>query len=112
MLKGILLFLTAVSAAFAQGTGSATLVGTITDSSGSVIPGAKVIAVNTETSFVSETTASAEGAYYVPYLTPGNYRVTIETRGFKKYVREGITLRTNEMRASTCRWKSANSRTL
>ena len=90
-----ILFLSA-AALWAQSTGAASVVGTVTDSTGSVIPGAKVTVVNTGTSFVSETTASAEGGYYVPYLIPGTYRVTVEGKGFKKYVRDGITLRTNE----------------
>ncbi|MGH9632718.1 MAG: hypothetical protein ACRD7E_30805, partial [Bryobacteraceae bacterium] len=39
---------------------------------------------------------STEGAYYVPQLTPGNYQLTVEANGFKRYVREGIILRTSE----------------
>lgn len=88
--------LAAAIVCFAQGTGTATLVGTITDSTGSVISGAKVTVVNLGTQFVSSSTATAEGGYYVPYLIPGTYRLTIESQGFKKYVRDGITLRTNE----------------
>ena len=83
-------------AAFAQSTGGATLVGTVSDTTGSVIPGAKTTNVHTATSFVSEGTTTSEGSYYIPYLNPGSYRLTIEAAGFKKYVREGITLRTNE----------------
>src|SRR5882724_4242149 len=80
-------------ALWAQTAGTGTLVGTISDSTGAIIGGAKVTVVNTETSFVSETTASGEGSYYVPYLAPGIYRLTIETPGFKKYVRDGIQIR-------------------
>ena len=89
-------FFLAVSLAFSQSTGTATLVGTVTDPTGAVIAGAKVKVVNTGTQFVSANTTSAEGSYYVPYLIPGSYRLTIEANGFKTYVREGITLRTNE----------------
>jgi len=39
---------------------------------------------------------TAEGTYNVPYLAPGNYRLTVEAAGFKRYVREGIQLRTGE----------------
>jgi hypothetical protein len=81
----------------AQTTGTGTLVGSISDSSGAVIAGAKVTVVNIDTSFVSETVASAEGSYQVPYLTPGNYRLSVEAAGFKKYVREGIQIRTGEI---------------
>src|SRR5262245_47531656 len=83
--------------AIAQTGGGATLVGTVKDSSGSVVAGAKVTVLNTGTSFISETTTSAEGSYYVPYLIPGNYKITIEAAGFKQFVRDGITLRPNEV---------------
>ena len=91
-----LLFLATATSLVAQGTGSATLIGNVTDSSNSAIAGAKVTVVNTGTQFVSNSTTSAEGAYYVPYLIPGNYRMTIEAAGFKTYVRDGIELRINE----------------
>src|SRR3954451_23008081 len=84
------------SAAFAQTTGSSTLVGNVTDTSGAVVPGAKITVVNTETNFNFEGVTNENGYYYVPYLRPGTYRLTIEAQGFKKYVRDGIELRTNE----------------
>jgi len=86
-----------ISSMWSQTAGTGTLVGTITDSTGAIIGGAKVTVVNTETSFVSDTLASAEGSYYVPYLAPGIYRLTIETAGFKKYVRDGIQIRIGEI---------------
>ena len=92
----VFLFLIVPANIYAQSTGSATLVGTITDSSGSLLPGAKLTVVNTGTSFLSESSTTTEGSYYIPNLIPGTYRLTIEAAGFKKYIREGITLRTNE----------------
>ena len=82
--------------ALAQTTGTATITGVVTDSTGANIPGAKVTVVNVETSFNSETVTTPEGNYYVPYLNPGTYRLIIEAEGFKRYVREGVILRTNE----------------
>jgi len=81
----------------AQTTGTGTLVGTISDTTGAVVAGAKVTVVNTATAFTSEVPSSAEGAYYIPYLTPGTYRLTVESPGFKKYVREGVAIRTGEV---------------
>jgi hypothetical protein len=52
--------------------------------------------LNTETRFNFEGLTNNDGYYYVPYLRPGIYNLTIEAQGFKKYVREGIELRTNE----------------
>jgi hypothetical protein len=68
----------------------------VTDSSGAVIPQAIIAVVNTATSFRSETITSAEGSYYVPYLNPGNYQVTAEAAGFKRYVHDGLVVRTGE----------------
>ncbi|MBS1827284.1 MAG: TonB-dependent receptor [Acidobacteria bacterium] len=81
----------------AQTAGTATLVGTISDSTGAIVVAAKVTVVNQNTSFVSEAVTNNEGAYYVPYLAPGTYRLTAEAAGFKKHQREGIVLRTGEM---------------
>ena len=84
------------SAAFAQTTGAATIVGNVTDSTGALIPGAKINVVNRETNFQFEGVTNQDGNYYVPYLRPGTYSVTVEAAGFKKYVREGLELRTND----------------
>src|SRR5262249_50183397 len=95
ILAVVLLISCLESAAIAQ-TQSATLVGSVRDSTGAVVPGAKVTVVNTETSFLSETTTSADGAYYVPYLSPGPYRITLEANGFKRAVHDGVMVRSAE----------------
>jgi len=87
---------TIVAVSYAQETSTATLVGTVTDPTKSVVPGAKIKLVNVDTQFVSETTTSAEGAYLVQYLPPGNYRLTVEAAGFKTYAQEGIYIRAVE----------------
>jgi opacity protein-like surface antigen len=80
----------------AQTTGTATLVGTVTDNTGAVVPGASVTVVNLETQFISKSQTTSEGNYYIPNLISGTYRLTIESQGFKRYVRDGIILRTSE----------------
>src|SRR5258708_27190017 len=80
-LAGLILVVLAATGAIAQTTGSATLVGTITDTTGAVLPAANVSVVNIETSFRSETQTSPEGNYYVPYLGPGSYRITVTAAG-------------------------------
>src|ERR1043166_4305383 len=92
-----LALMVAAASAIAQTGGGATLVGTVMDSTGSVVAGAKVKVVNTETAFVTETTTSPEGGYYVPYLIPGNYRMTVNAAGFKESVRDGLILRSAEV---------------
>lgn len=80
-----------------QTAGTGTLVGNISDTSGAVLVGAKVSAVNTETSFSFESVTNGEGAYYLPYLAPAAYRLTVEIQGFKRYVRDGVVVRTGEI---------------
>ncbi len=87
----------ASTAMMAQTGGGATLVGTVRDGSGSVVAQAKVSVVNTATNFLTDTSTGADGAYYVPYLTPGDYRVKVSAPGFKEFVREGLTMRSAEV---------------
>ncbi len=89
-------FVTA-AAMLAQTGGGATLVGTVKDGTGAAVAQASVTVVNTATSFVTTTVTTGEGAYYVPYLIPGDYRVTVKAPGFKEFVREGLTLRSAEV---------------
>lgn len=96
MRKAIFALLFLACASFAQTTGTATLVGTITDNTGAVVPGAAINIVDIETQFVHNSLTGAEGNYYLPNLKPGTYRMTVEASGFKKYVREGLILRTSE----------------
>ena len=82
---------------WAQTTGTGTLVGNVTDSSGGSLAGAKITVVSLDTAFTSNAVTTNEGSYYVPYLAPGFYRLTIETPGFKQYARGGIQIRTGEI---------------
>lgn len=70
-----------------------TLLGTVTDSSGAVVPSATVIATEVATGVARRTETNQEGIYTVPYLAPGTYRVEIEAQGFKKVVRDNVELR-------------------
>ena len=70
--------------------------GTVTDPSGLAVAGAKVTLISTETAFRSETITSTEGNYFIPYLSPGTYEITLEAAGFKRYVQNGLVIRTAE----------------
>ena len=97
LLRAVVTLMVAAAAMMAQTGGGATLVGTVKDSTGSVVGQAKVTVVNTATNFITETSSGADGAYYVPYLTPGEYRVKVSAAGFKEFVREGLTMRSAEV---------------
>lgn len=70
---------------YAQGTTSR-VIGTVSDSSGSVVPGASVILTNEATNVSLTTTASSEGRFSFDLIQPGTYTVTVEKDGFKKHV--------------------------
>src|SRR5262245_10231794 len=98
MVKFLLLFLALVCfrhSANAQGlTGQ--ISGTITDPSGSVMPGVKVEIINQETAQVRLATTDGEGNFVVTQLLPGSYSIVVSADGFKKFERKGIILSANE----------------
>jgi len=71
---------------------NATLTGTVKDSSGAVIAGAKVVATNSGTNLTHETVTDAQGNYRLPSLVPGQYKLQAELQGFKTSVISGIVL--------------------
>src|SRR5215211_1922701 len=71
---------------------TATILGTVSDSSGGVVPGAKVLVRNIGTSMTAEFVTDANGNFTVPLLSVGTYRVTASMNGFKSFVQEGIRL--------------------
>jgi hypothetical protein len=74
-----------------QGT-SASLTGQITDATGAAVSGATVAAKNTATNLAQTTTSNTVGIYTIAPLPPGNYTLTVEAKGFARYVQQGIVL--------------------
>jgi len=98
-MKKLVLFAALALAAtpvFAQNLRTATLVGTVTDSTGATVADASITVLNVDTSVASKSKTNAEGAYYIPFLNVGNYELTVEAAGFKKYQRTGITFNAGE----------------
>src|SRR6266513_1941177 len=79
------------SAAFAQ-SDRGTITGTISDATNAVIPGATITAVNADTAAKYETISTETGNYTLTQVPPGAYQLSAELPGFKKYVRQGITV--------------------
>lgn len=71
--------------AFGQ-TDRGTLRGTVTDQTGGLVPGAKVVITGTETGEVRETTTNDQGIYVFAEIRPIVYQVTVEATGFQKAV--------------------------
>ena len=90
----ILVALSAASLAFGQGFG--TIVGTITDPTGAVVPAAKIRATDEATSISRETVTNGQGYYVIPSLRPSAYTVTVNAGGFAPSVHKGIVLQADQ----------------
>lgn len=83
----LLLFAGGASAQFKAG-----IQGTVTDSSGGLIPDAKITLTDSENGTVKEATSSEEGFYRIAGLAPGKYSLTAEKAGYKKSVLESVSI--------------------
>jgi hypothetical protein len=79
-----------------RATTSTTILGVITDTSGAVVPGAKVTALNVKTGLKREETTSSTGDFSFPLLDVGEYDVSVDAQGFKSEVRHHLILQINE----------------
>src|ERR1700683_380337 len=66
--------------------------GTVVDPSGASVGSASIRIRNIGTNFASDVHSESGGSYIIPELPPGVYELTVEAKGFKKYVRSGIEL--------------------
>ena len=87
----VLFCLVHIETTSAQST-SASVGGFVQDSSQAFIPGVTVTATNTQTGVVTKTLTNESGAYNIPALLPGTYRLTAELTGFKSQVINGVQL--------------------
>lgn len=76
--------------AWAQTSTQGGIVGTITDQSNAVLPGATVVVTNVNTGISSETTTNASGDYRFNFLQPGEYSVTADLQGFSTAETAGV----------------------
>lgn len=77
-------------------TTTATVTGTITDTSGAVISNARVTAKNQGTQLEYTAVSGSSGVYTIPFLPVGDYVVSVEAGGFKKLVSNEIKLEVNQ----------------
>jgi hypothetical protein len=82
---------------FAQKS-TADILGTVTDSSGAVLPGVKITATNAETHDVRKETTDQTGSYHFTFLPPGTYSVRAESSGLKTITIDDLVVTVNEER--------------
>src|SRR5262245_45627768 len=96
IMRGLSCFLVLTSCwLFAQEYRS-TVSGLVTDPQGAAVSNARIVLLGrtTGTRFVTESLAT--GQYTIPLVPPGQFELTAEAPSFKKFVREGVTVSTNQ----------------
>ena len=93
-LCGLLLTCIALNIGWTQGS-TAQIIGTITDSSGAILPGVEVTATQTETGVTRSALTNETGAYVLPNLPVGPYKIEAALMGFRTFVQTGIVLQVN-----------------
>ncbi|HEY1760575.1 MAG TPA: carboxypeptidase-like regulatory domain-containing protein [Bryobacteraceae bacterium] len=91
--QSTLLAVCLAAAIYAQGLSS--LAGTVTDPTGAVVPGAKLLLVETGTGAQRTAVSDAQGRYSFVQIMPGTYRLTVQATGFAEVVRNDIQLLVN-----------------
>jgi hypothetical protein len=89
----LLAILLSVAQAAGQSRQSGEIRGTVTDSTGAVIPGVVITIKNLSTGVVQQTTTDGTGLYDAPSVPVGQYSVSFAKEGFKQFVRSDVNLR-------------------
>src|ERR1041385_5263792 len=92
-LVGLIFLVLAATNAWAQAT--AQISGNGADSSGAVLPGVTVVAIQTDTGFRREGVTDETGSFALLNLPIGPYRLEASLAGFRSYAQSGITLQVN-----------------
>src|SRR4051812_21248777 len=78
--------------ALAQAVSSAQITGTVRDPSGAALPGVTITGTQTATGLTRTVTTAEDGAYVMPNLPVGPYRLEFSLQGFRTFVQTGIVL--------------------
>src|ERR1051325_3651704 len=73
-----------------------TITGNVTDANQALVSGATVKVTNVAMGTTVTVKTNDAGHFGAPYLIPGTYQIVVENRGFRRYVRENVTLRIGE----------------
>ena len=79
------------SGAFGQAT-TGSILGTVHDTTGAVVPGAVITATDTGKGTTVTSKTDSDGSYNFPFLIPGTYNVAVEMTGFRRSATNGLVL--------------------
>jgi hypothetical protein len=88
----IVVVLCLMSVAVVWGQATAQIHGTVQDASGSAVPGAQVVATQTDTRIARTVTSGADGGFVITNLPLGPYQLEVSKEGFTKSLQAGIVL--------------------
>jgi outer membrane receptor protein involved in Fe transport len=88
----VLVFASGIATRVTAQTATATILGTVTDSSGAAVPDTAIDAKNTETGVAQKVTSDSQGRYHVADLPIGTYDVQAEKMGFETVLHKGVVL--------------------
>src|SRR5262249_1541618 len=97
-MRNVMLLLLAPCLLLAQSTG--TILGTVEDSTGAVVPGVSIKGISDSTGRSWRTVSDANGRFSFPRLPVGDYRLTSAREGFRQFLSEGIHLDADQSRAA------------
>lgn len=88
----VLIFAQSISAQETRGT----IRGTVTDPNKAAVPGASVKIVDTLRGTTTNLTTNDSGVYQANYVIPSTYQIIVEANGFKRTLRENVTVQINQ----------------
>ena len=97
LFSALLLLVVAVFSADLYGqTVDTAIVGTVTDNSGALVPGATVTATSVSTGVTKSAVTTATGEYTINYLLPGSYNVAVTANGFSTTRQQAIEVQLSQ----------------
>ena len=93
---GLVVVLAFASGLWGQAGATGTILGTVSDGTGAIVPNVNVTVTNVATNSAFRTTTTSSGDYNAPALNPGIYSVSAEAKGFQKSVTTGFSLDVNQ----------------
>jgi len=82
---------------YGQTADTGAITGSVSDPSGALVPRAAVVVSSQATGEERDLTTDADGNFSVPFLTPGNYYLTVRVPGFQPLILKGVQVRITEV---------------
>jgi hypothetical protein len=92
LLVCLCIFLPGTTTWLAAQVTTGTILGTVKDSSGGVLPGVTITATNVDTNVARSAVTNERGEYSVQFLPVGTYRLEAGLQGFKRFVQTGVVI--------------------